>query len=103
MKRRTIPMPEPDHTKGVLDARRLYAQAWADATGRTIEEVEFTPELLRDGVTDLLMACIDARRAIASLDIEALGVAEDGPREWPVRDELLSVLDAAIEKAHGKE
>lgn len=37
-----------EHTQGLLDARRAYAQVWADITGRVVHEVDFTTERFRD-------------------------------------------------------
>ena len=39
--------------KGVSEARRAYAQAWADATGDSIEDVAFTTGFLRAEVSDM--------------------------------------------------
>ena len=53
---------------------------------------------------DLLEALIDARKAIASLDIDALGRVPDHPDYgygWPIREELLSKIDYAIQKVRG--
>ncbi len=51
---------------------------------------------------DLLKTLKDAREAIESLPIEALGMATDHPNYghgWPIRDELLSQISYAIAKA----
>lgn len=42
-----------DFTRGVLAARREYAQAWVDGTGKPIDEVVFTPELMRARLAEL--------------------------------------------------
>lgn len=40
-------MSNDDFTRGLLEARRRYAQVWADVTGEVLEAVEFTPAYLR--------------------------------------------------------
>jgi hypothetical protein len=45
---------------------------------------------------DLVKALDDARSAIASLPEDALGMANDDAGQWPIRDELLSNIDAAL-------
>lgn len=41
-----------DAVMGAMRARRMYAQAWADATGAELEPVEFTPEFLTEKVRE---------------------------------------------------
>lgn len=47
-------------------------------------------------VSRLEGALKDARSAIASLDDEALGWANDDANQWPIKHELLSNIDAAL-------
>jgi len=47
-------------------------------------------------VAALIEALRDAREAIASLPDDALGIARDHFTVWPIRDELLSKIDAAL-------
>lgn len=55
------------------------------------------------GANDLAKVLKDARDAIASLDQAALGFANGTssmgePMQWPIRDELLEKIDAALAK-----
>lgn len=47
----------------------------------------------------------NARHAIASLPDDALGIAmeSNGEAGWPIKDELLSYIDAAIAKVEGSQ
>lgn len=50
---------------------------------------------------ELLVACRAARDAIASLELDALGIgnSDGGRTHWYIRDELLANIDAAIAAA----
>jgi hypothetical protein len=52
-------------------------------------------------VPELLQRLKEARSAIASLPTTALGIGQDASTHWPIRDELLSNIDATIAKAEG--
>ena len=56
-----------------------------------LEVIDTLPE-----TTALIDVCVDARRAIASLPKNSLGDEWDDVEFWPIRDELLSRLDAAL-------
>jgi hypothetical protein len=85
---------ESGHTRGVTDARELYAQAWCDATGATLQAIEFTPEFLRERVTGLLEACEQAEYWLAEY--------EKRPFDTCVATEMRRVLNAAIAKAKAR-
>ena len=47
--------------EGMLEARRMYAQAWVDATGRPLDPVEFTPKFVRAQIEGWLAMIEEAR------------------------------------------
>ena len=82
----------------------LYKQPTDAPCGKCEAELDATMRRLHGQNATLLKACLQARKAIASLDDDALGIAsgtgEDGGEiTWPIRDELLSKLDDAIAQA----
>ena len=68
--------------------------AQADEWVRDATQLESENEALKD----MLKHC---RKAIASLDIEALGTVPDSPDYgygWPIREEILSRIDALLKE-----
>lgn len=57
---------------------------------------------MSDGESDVLAALKLAETAISTLDEDVFGWGDDGHDRWPLRDEILSKLRAAIEKAEGQ-
>jgi len=82
-----------------------YLPNWQPVT--TLEDVEEL-RILLEAAPEMLEALEDARRLIEDLPIDAMGEGETtitGPdgeaslMRWPIRDELLDKVNAAIAKA----
>jgi hypothetical protein len=76
-----------------------------DTDGNGIAFAQQSPEHARliAAAPAMYEALTDARDAVASLDEDALGLVEKEPHHWwPIRDELLSNIDAALRKARGE-
>ena len=71
---------------------------------REREEGEYqqTYRQIANEYRDLLAALEEAREAIASLPIDALGSGKDGELEWSIRDELIDKISRPIAKARGE-
>lgn len=65
-----------DYVRGLLEARHLYAQAWADVTGKPLEEIEFTTERLREEIRSL-----QAEARAEALE-EAARLVNKRAKEW---------------------
>ena len=102
------------HTPGPLSIRGLLDYAILDEKGKIIGEAYYKAGLddQRDAKANaklwaasplLLKRLQDARKAIASLPADILGMeVEPGTGHWFYRDELLSNIDKAIAKAKGE-
>jgi hypothetical protein len=87
--------------EGILDAG-FGVWAWNDPGG--IANANFVVKAC-NAFPDLVKALEDARAAIASLSMDALGFASAPNGEqihWPVRDELLHRIDGALGGVKGQ-
>lgn len=81
------------------DEQEYVPKEFNDANIRVAREFKVLAEAAEARCDTLVKALTDARAAIASLPMEALGYASDptgAQIHWPVRDELLHRIDEAL-------
>lgn len=68
---------------------------------RRIQNLEVEVDRLREQRSELYEACYDAFHAVKAMDKDALGVERDaaGRSKYPYRDELLSKMQYALDRA----
>lgn len=89
-----------DNTKGIIEARRMYAQAWADGTGTPIQEVEFTSDYLRKN-SSALTARVRGLEEVVSVQLKLTASLE---AQVTSLEALTASLEALVEShTKGKE
>ena len=71
-------------------ARWLAVIEYVDTLEAKIAELEQANAVMREALED-------ARSAISTLPINALGTGRSGELEWPIRDELLDKITKALD------